>query len=235
MKSSEAINELAGALSKAQGKIQGAHKDKTNTYYDSKYADLASVWDACREPLSENGLAVVQSFSDEILEYQGFDKEGKEVTLSYARVTVLTRLIHSSGQWFETSAVSESRDAGPQAIGSVVTFMRRYQLQSLVGVAGEDDDGNAATKPPATNGHHKASVQRPPAATSEYAGFEGKLRSTVSSHPESYPTIADAWAALKPECERLGLSTAAAIKGCSDRDKFKALEEALEANISIPL
>jgi len=57
---SEQINELATALAKAQGKITGALKDSANPFYKSRYADLASVWDACRAALSENGLAVVQ-------------------------------------------------------------------------------------------------------------------------------------------------------------------------------
>ena len=60
MQTSEQINELAAALAKAQGEITGALKDSANPFFKSKYADLASCWDACRGPLSRNGLSVIQ-------------------------------------------------------------------------------------------------------------------------------------------------------------------------------
>ena len=60
MNRSEGINELAAALAKAQGEIKGAKKDESNPFYKSKYADLASVWEAIRDPLSKNSLAVIQ-------------------------------------------------------------------------------------------------------------------------------------------------------------------------------
>jgi hypothetical protein len=132
MRTSEQINELAAALSKAQGEIEGASKARDNTYFKSKYADLASVWDACREPLAKNGLAIIQMPRT----------DGNVVTIE-------TRLVHASGQWVEDAVTAVAKDEGPQAIGSVVTYLRRYSLQSIVGVAPEDDDGNAATNPDA--------------------------------------------------------------------------------------
>ena len=57
---SEQINELAKALAAAQAEIEGASKDKTNPHFKSRYADLASVWEACRKPLSKHGLSVIQ-------------------------------------------------------------------------------------------------------------------------------------------------------------------------------
>ncbi len=57
---SEAINEIAGAIAKAQGEIRGAVKDASNPFFNSRYADLESVWAVIREPFSKNGLAVVQ-------------------------------------------------------------------------------------------------------------------------------------------------------------------------------
>lgn len=129
-KTSEAINEIATALAKAQGILTGAAKDANNPFFKSKYADLSSVWDACRGPLSSNGLSVVQLPSTEL-----------------ATVTVTTILMHSSGQWISGSVSATAKDAGPQSIGSAITYLRRYALQSIAGVAPEDDDGNAA------NGH----------------------------------------------------------------------------------
>ena len=61
MSHSEIINELAAALSKAQGEMQAAIKDKVNPFFKSSYADLGSVWDAARPVLSKYGLCVMQT------------------------------------------------------------------------------------------------------------------------------------------------------------------------------
>lgn len=138
MTRSDQIEQLALALAKAQGAIEGALKDSTNPYFRSSYADLASVWAAIRRPLSDNGLAVVQP-----------------VAVDGAHVTVTTLLMHESGQWISSdltmAAQRQLKDGGgwekidtPQAIGSVITYARRYALQSMIGVAPEDDDAEAA-------------------------------------------------------------------------------------------
>ena len=122
------IGELAKALAVAQGKITGALKDSANPFFKSKYADLASVWDACRGPLSDNGLAVVQlTESDD------------------AGVYVSTTLAHSSGQWMRSRLRLTPKDVTPQGMGSAITYGRRYALAAMVGVAQVDDDGNAAS------------------------------------------------------------------------------------------
>lgn len=127
---SEAINELAAALAIAQGQITGALKDSANPFFKSKYADLASVWDACREHLSKNGLAVIQTTREDI--------EG---------VTVETTLAHKSGQYISGLLRMFPKDKSPQAYGSAMTYARRYALAAIVGVAQVDDDANAASKP----------------------------------------------------------------------------------------
>ena len=124
---SDQINELATALSKAQGKITGALKDSSNPFFKTKYADLASVWDACREQLSANGLAVVQTLSN--------DAEN---------IVVITTLTHSSGQWMRGSLAVKPVKSDPQGIGSAITYARRYALAAIVGVAQIDDDAEAA-------------------------------------------------------------------------------------------
>jgi hypothetical protein len=129
---SEQIGELAAALAIAQGKITGALKDSANPFFKSKYADLASVWDACRGPLSDNGLAVIQLTES--------DDSG---------VFVVTTLAHSSGQWIRSRLRLTPKDDTPQAMGSAITYGRRYGLASMVGVAQVDDDANAASGRPA--------------------------------------------------------------------------------------
>lgn len=126
------LGELAAALAKAQGQIRNAVTDSENPHFRSKYADLASVWDACRGALSANGLAVMQ-----------------RVSTSAEGVVITTQLLHSSGQWVKDSATFPVAQRTPQGIGSAITYGRRYALSALVGVAqGEDDDGNADSAPP---------------------------------------------------------------------------------------
>lgn len=125
---SENINELMSALAKAQGKIQPAFKDKANPFFKSSYADLASVWSACREALSENGLAIVQTV----------------VTNADKAMNLVTTLGHSSGQWMKSEMPIISQKLDPQSLGSAITYYRRYTLAAMVGVAPEEDDGEAA-------------------------------------------------------------------------------------------
>jgi hypothetical protein len=128
---SEQIKDIATALAKAQAEIEGAKKDSTNPHFKSSYADLASVWDACRKALTGNGLSVVQGpVSDE------------------GRVGVTTMLMHSSGQWLESTFFMRPTKDDPQGAGSALTYARRYALAAMVGVAPEDDDGNAASEKP---------------------------------------------------------------------------------------
>jgi len=126
---SEQINELASALAKAQSEIQPALKDSINPFFKSKYADLSSVWNACKAALTKNGLAVIQTMDN-----------------LNGQLVLLTTLAHSSGQWMRSilPIVSARQDA--QSIGSAITYMRRYSLAAIVGVTtDDDDDGNSAT------------------------------------------------------------------------------------------
>jgi len=130
MAASEQLNELAAALSKTQAMLQGAVKDAKNDHFKSRYADLASCWDACREALAANGLSVVQ-----LPEGDG------------SVVTMTTMLIHTSGQWVSCTGTFRPTKADPQGLGSCITYARRYQLCAVVGISPEDDDGNAASEP----------------------------------------------------------------------------------------
>jgi hypothetical protein len=127
------INELAKALSDAQGEMTAAAKDATNPHFKSRYATLASVWDAIRKPLTANGLSVSQ-----ILEAEP------------GGVAVRTMLLHSSGQWLASRYVMPVGERlTPQAMGSAITYARRYALSAIVGIApDDDDDGNAASDQP---------------------------------------------------------------------------------------
>lgn len=124
---SENIDKLATALSKAQAQIEGAKKDSDNPYFKSKYADLASVWDACKKPLTDNGLSIVQT-----------------TDILNERPVLKTMLIHASGQFIEGvyPIVSAKQDA--QSMVAALTYARRAALAAIAGVAAVDDDGNEA-------------------------------------------------------------------------------------------
>ena len=128
MNKSESLAKLAEALAKAQGAIENAKKDSENPFFKSRYADLASIWDVCRKPLSDNGLSIIQ-----IPEFI----EGK--------IRLTTVIAHASGEWISGDLDMIPVKAEPQGIGSCITYARRYALSSFAGVATEDDDGNAAS------------------------------------------------------------------------------------------
>lgn len=128
---SESIKELAIALSKAQSEIKPASKDVSNKFFGSKYADLSSVWESCREPLTKNGLSVTQ-----------------HPTTEGNIVRVETILMHITGEFMSSVLAMTAKTAQPtaQEIGSLITYARRYSLSAIIGIASEeDDDGNAAS------------------------------------------------------------------------------------------
>jgi len=179
MNTSVEINELATALAKAQAEMEGATKASANPYFKSKYADLASVRDACMGPLTKYGIAVVQSPS----------AEG-------AVVSVETTFLHTSGQWVSGIASATAKDDSPQSVGSAITYLRRYALQSFSGVAPEDDDGEAAQG--RGNGKTAAAVAVvvPPGAP---AGYDAWLISFAASAKEGIEALRVAYKAASPE------------------------------------
>lgn len=129
MNRSPEIHELASALAKAQGAIEDAEKDRTNPHFKSRYADLASVREAIRLPLSSNEIAYVQG-----------------VRTVQGGVEIETMLMHSSGQFIGETLFIPVPNMTAQSIGSATSYGKRYALMGMVGVAAseDDDDGNAA-------------------------------------------------------------------------------------------
>lgn len=134
MDRSEALNELATALATFQGTIGSVGKDKTANIptksggsYSYSYADLSSIWDAIRKPLSESGLSVVQM-----------------PEIGDGMVYVSTLVLHTSGQWIQSTVGTRPADTTPQAIGSAITYLRRYGLGAMLGIVTDVDDDGAA-------------------------------------------------------------------------------------------
>lgn len=178
MKRSESIVELTKSLCVVQGKLRGAEKSAKNSHLNSDYADLASIYEACRDLLAENDFAVIQTHSEEN------GKFGLETMLS-----------HASGEWcsgFIPLSLSGRGGNEMQALGSATTYARRYGLAAMVGVAPKDDDGEAAghretardenyRQPPQRNGNGNAEQREPQSAPAERENFNEMIRRFADS------------------------------------------------------
>jgi hypothetical protein len=132
MKRSESISSLAKSLAVFNSKVSKVSKDANNPFFKNKYATLDNIIDEVRPLLTENGLTLMQFPSG----------DGN-------LVSVTTYLMHESGEWIESDPlVMKPVKNDPQAIGSCITYARRYSLASFLSLnTGEDDDGNKATHP----------------------------------------------------------------------------------------
>ena len=133
MKTSDSIKTIAPALLAAKKAFKPALKTAENPHFKSKYVDLQSVVDATEDALSLNGLVLLQS---------------PEISEGDKMVSVVSRLIHISGEWIEgtislPSGTGTRYDA--QTVGSAITYARRYSYMGILGIAPEDDDGSTAS------------------------------------------------------------------------------------------
>ena len=128
MKTSESIKQIAEALVSAQKEIRFAAKDSTNPHFKSKYANINSVIEAVKKPLNDNNIAILQSLSP---------SDDNKLHLT-------TRLLHSSGEWIEDTAVCPIQKQDPQGLGSAISYIRRYSISSLCALYADDDDGQSA-------------------------------------------------------------------------------------------
>jgi len=131
-KRSAEIDKLAGALAKAQGAMGNAEKNAENPGFkrdgkNATYATLGAVWDAVRKPLSDNGLCILQ--------WPRTVEGGVEIE---------TEIMHETGQFMRDILWMPCPQMTVHTVGSAITYGRRYALMSIVGIAPEDDDGNAA-------------------------------------------------------------------------------------------
>lgn len=179
LRRSPEIGKLASALAKAQAKFVHPKKDKHAEIrsdkgdYSYEYADLASVIDAVRLPLAENDLTPIQT-----------PWAGNGVCV------VTTLLAHSSGEWLESELSFPIADRRPQTLGSIITYLRRYALGALLGVASEaDDDAKFAQEAAMGQGQNRGggggqNRSGPPPGQELYRGAEDqkkKLFSTMQS------------------------------------------------------
>ena len=127
---SDEIKDLVGALAKAQGVMKPAVFNRVNPHFKTRYADFTSCMDACRAPLSDNGIAAIQYCAT---------IDGK--------LNLVTMLAHTSGQWMKSEFPLIAAKMDSQGIGSAMTYAKRYSLCGMVGIVADeegDDDGENA-------------------------------------------------------------------------------------------
>jgi len=153
---SENISDLATALAKAQSEMKDAVLSKVNPHFKNKYADLPAVREAITAPLTKNGIAVTQTMDA--------DENGR----SY----IVTTLMHTSGQWISGRTPILVEKTTMQALGSGITYARRYALAAICGIASdEDDDGNGAGDPKITEAQLELLRRRLDASNSDVPNF----------------------------------------------------------------
>ena len=132
MKTSESIAEINKALVGFHNDIKQPLKDKANPFFKSKYVPLENIAEVIDEVAPKHGLAYLQ----------------EAFTTDTGQTGVVTRLVHESGEFYETEPLVLNADKNnAQGQGSVITYARRYQLASLFGITSdEDDDGNKASE-----------------------------------------------------------------------------------------
>jgi hypothetical protein len=128
MKTSESITELAKSLIEFQKEVGKIIKTDNNPFFKSKYASLATILDVISEPLTKQGLVIIQ-----------FPTEQYKLT---------TRLQHVSGEYMEDTYEMQPTKHSPQDAGSVITYQRRYAIGAILNLnIDEDDDGNKGSEP----------------------------------------------------------------------------------------
>jgi ERF superfamily len=123
---SESLSEFAPAFALAQENMGNALKNAQNPHLKNHYANLGAVQEAVMPSLNANGLSVIQAPN--------------------GPGTLTTRILHKSGQWVQAVSSSPLGKQDHQAVGSGITYLRRYALAAMCGITQEDDDGEAAVR-----------------------------------------------------------------------------------------
>jgi hypothetical protein len=159
-------NELFAALAKAQSEMENANPETSNTFFKSKYADLAAIIKASRPALTKHGLSIAQP----IIMEDGFP-------------ILITVLAHASGQWIESRIKINPPKTDIQAFGSCVTYLRRYCIAALCGIAAGENDDDGET--------HMQQERKQPNVQYITAAQVNTLKEKVSAdpkHKEKYGT-----------------------------------------------
>jgi len=164
MNTSDTIGTISKSLVKAQKEMSAAKKGAANPFFKSKYADYNSVLEACKEALNDNGITILQPHT---LLQMG----EKEIAV------VETILLHESGEYVSSQTKIEvAKQNDPQALGSAISYARRYGLQSLVSLPTSDDDDGESAMGRKTSNSFKKSETKTVAKTEENKATKPNFR-----------------------------------------------------------
>jgi len=209
MEKSENINELVTALVGFHKEVGKIIKNSKNPFFKSSYGDLNSYLAEIKEPLFNNGLAVIQ------------------LPITNGLTTLLT---HTSGQFISSTMEMIPTKNTPQEQGSALTYMRRYSLASILNLNAEDDDGNAASTPQKTNVEPRESKKNP--VRLDYTALANKC-DTIESLKKWFNTLNDeqkkeASAVVKNKKKELSkISPIETINKISNESELKSMYEAI--------
>lgn len=128
MNKSESIKNLAAALVKFQSSVPAIGRDAANPFFKSKYASLGNIISKITPVLSECGLAI------------------SCIPTGENKLTCM--VMHTSGEYVSGEYTMRPVKDDPQALGSAITYQRRYAIAAILNLnVDEDDDGNEASKP----------------------------------------------------------------------------------------
>lgn len=164
MNRSETIGKLAKSLVLFNSEVNKIAKDADNPFFKNNYATLDTIIDEIRPILSKHGLSIMQIPSG----------DGQNVTLK-------TLLLHETGEWLESDELTmKPVKNDPQAVGSCITYARRYSLAAFLSLnTGEDDDGNGATygtDKPKTKGNSGQAPSKPQGSTGNGKASEKQIK-----------------------------------------------------------
>jgi hypothetical protein len=215
-KTSESTTKLDSALAKAQGQIQIASKDKVNPAFRSKYADITSVWEACREALAKHEISVTQW----------------PIHSETTKLHLVTRIAHA-GEWMQGEFSIPVDKSNAHGYGSAVTYAKRFALSAALGIVADDeidDDGNQASDARRNalrieeRGPVKATPQKQPQKQTE--GNSAKAPDSVSQYASwETPALEAFMAEMLGKLKARGMS-AADLKG-EPKNKFEQVQQEL--------
>jgi ERF superfamily len=210
MKTSSEITKIAPALLKAQRVITHAVKAAKNDHFKSRYADLAAVLEAVKEPLNAQGIVILQP-----------------ATSDATGVMVETMLLHESGEFIAETLYIPVDTASAQKFGSAQSYARRYGLQSIIGLPAQDDDGNKASEDAPPSG--KASK---PTAPNKMATVQFVAHCTAMGNATKVEALHKAFTAAILDARAIGDSEAER-SFVSKKDELKqAIEHALKLELA---
>ena len=199
MQQSESVTELAKGLVAMQGKLESVARSSEG--YNYKFADLAACWDSVRKPMTDSGLALVQTTRPA--------ERGENV--------MITTLMHTSGEWIRGEMLIAPIKNEPQALGSSLSYARRYGMMAILGISavGADDDGAAAS----ADGNTKSAAKP-------------KAKATPQVRPPAHEPdkkARDHFRELFRECVEQGISTKD-LATLNDDDSVEVIRAAYKAN-----